>query len=284
MLPHFLVIGAQKAGTTTLFEHLRAHPEIFIPPDKEVHYFSEHQWNRGQVWYESLFAEAGDRICGEASPGYSWWPRFDQVPERIRAVVPEVRLVYILRHPIDRLVSHYRHDVYAGVQDAALESVITDWAEYVSRSQYAMQIRRYLDAGFRREQLHILTTEDLELDPSGVMSDVYRFVGVDPSFRPPTIGEHFNTGAGLRTERPMTTRLRTSRVGRLRQVVPRRIRRRVWTRYGSDAIDRDLASIDLHEAVRAHLADLLQEDLADLRQLLGPDFDCWGLLEDDAPS
>jgi hypothetical protein len=244
MLPNFLVIGAHKAGTTTLFQHLKAHPEVFLPEQKEVHFFCDLQWHRGLEWYESLFADAGRKgavAVGEASPGYSWWPVFDHVPERIASVVPDAKLVYILRHPVERLISHYRHDVLAGAQDRPVDEVLTDWRRYVSRSMYALQIQRYLDHGFSLDQLLLLTTDDLEAAPAEVAGRLYRFLGVDDTFVPPTLGEVFNRADEVRNERDLVHRFRESRAyGVAVRVLPRPVRAALWRTFGTYTADESI--------------------------------------------
>src|SRR5215210_7255111 len=108
-LPDFLVIGAMKAGTTTLYNHLRGHPDIFMTSYKEPEFFvAEKTWGRGTAWYQRLFADAPDAArLGEASTSYSKCTEFTGVPERIHSLIPDVQLLYVLRHPIARIESMY---------------------------------------------------------------------------------------------------------------------------------------------------------------------------------
>jgi hypothetical protein len=122
-LPDFLILGAQKAGTTALYAYLRWHPEITGPSWKEVSYFDRH-YRRGLSWYRGHFPiGAGDRLVGEASPGYLFHPL---APERVRATVPDAKLIALLRDPVDRALSHYHHEVALGREplsfDEALEA------------------------------------------------------------------------------------------------------------------------------------------------------------------
>ena len=106
-LPGFLIIGAQKSGTTTLFAMLGTHPQLTRPTDKEVHYFSLH-YERGEAWYRRHFK---GEIAFEASPYYIFHPA---APERIRATIPNAKLIAILRDPVQRSISHYFHSVLKG--------------------------------------------------------------------------------------------------------------------------------------------------------------------------
>src|SRR5688572_24468381 len=113
MLPNFFIIGAMKAGTTSLWQYLRRHPEIFMSKLKEPGYFTEElRWDQGIEWYRSLFDDAGSaRAVGEASTSYTKWPRFAGIPARMHALVPEARLIYLVRDPGDRIRSHYIHNL-----------------------------------------------------------------------------------------------------------------------------------------------------------------------------
>ncbi len=283
MLPNFLVIGAHKAGTTTLYEHLRRHPDVFLAAHKEVHYFSEHNWQRGRQWYESLFDDAGEaRAVGEASPGYTCWPLFEHVPERAAALVPSTRLVYIVRHPIERLISHYRHDATFWDESQPIDDAVLDHRRYVSRSMYSLQIEQWRNAGYADDQILVITTEDLRDQEAETLARIFRFLGVDDSFRPPTVGEVFNGGAGLRRPRGRVEALRRSGLHRtVRGMVPAAARQWLWRRM-TVAVDPALVNVTIRPETEATLRELLQPDLRRLRSYLSEDFDCWGLLLEDA--
>ena len=104
MLPNFLVIGAMKSGTTSFAHYLGSHPQVFMTKDKEPAFFNRpDSFDGGLEWYSSLFAGAGGALArGEASTDYAKYPRFRGVPEWIAAAVPEMRLLYLVRHPIER--------------------------------------------------------------------------------------------------------------------------------------------------------------------------------------
>jgi Sulfotransferase domain len=122
-LPDFLILGAQKAGTTALYAYLRRHPAITGPSWKEVSYFDRH-YARGEAWYRGNFPNrlrARDKLVGEASPSYLFHPLG---PERARALVPEARLVALVRNPIDRALSHYHHEVALGRERLSFEEAL----------------------------------------------------------------------------------------------------------------------------------------------------------------
>lgn len=201
-LPTFLIVGAPKAGTTALAAYLDAHPDVFIAPEKEVHFFDANH-ERGIDWYRGRFAGAGaERAVGEASPTYMYAPeRLD----RIAAALPGVRLVAVLRDPVDRAYSHYWWE-YSVTETRPFDEAVR--AEM--RGEGAPRPRRYLDGGryhlyldevlrrFPRDSLLVVTLEELRADPGEVFGEVCRFLGVDAGFTPPNLGEVLNPAYRLR--------------------------------------------------------------------------------------
>ena len=201
-LPDFLILGAQKAGTTALYAYLRRHPSITGPSWKEVSYFDRH-YARGEAWYRGNFpnrSRTRRKLVGEASPSYLFHPLG---PERVRALLPEARLIALVRNPVDRALSHYNHEVALGreplsFEDALgaederlrgeLERLVGDpryfsrpwWSHtYKARGRYAEQLERWLVV-FPPEQLLVLPTEDLAAKPERTHACVLEFLGAAP--------------------------------------------------------------------------------------------------------
>lgn len=200
MLPDFIVIGAQKAGTTSLYDHVVAHPAVHPAIGKGIHYFDE-EYNRGAAWYRSNFPiDRPGRTTGEASPDYLPHPN---VPARVAALVPSVRLVAVLRNPAERALSHYFHNRNRGREtlsfraaidaedgrlagelermqrEPAYESEPLRHQAYRTRGLYADQLERWLEH-FDRSQLLVLLSEDLDGDPDGTMAQVFTHLGLAP--------------------------------------------------------------------------------------------------------
>jgi Sulfotransferase domain len=207
--PTFLVIGAQKGGTTSLHRYLREHPAVLCPGTKEVHYFSL-RYAQGERWYRSLFPlfPAGIAVwlrhgaraaVGEATPAYLFDPG---AAARVHAFNGQMRVIAVLRDPVDRAYAHYHmeretRDERRPFEDALaweeevlapeLERWFADPAyasllplygrSYVARGRYAEQLERWLRL-FPREQLLVLTTDELRIDPGGTMALIARFLGV----------------------------------------------------------------------------------------------------------
>jgi hypothetical protein len=200
-LPDFLVLGAQKAGTTALYAYLRRHPEITGPSWKEVSFFDRH-YARGEAWYRGNFPNRlrARGLVGEASPSYLFHPL---APERVRELLPEARLIALVRNPVDRAFSHYQHEVALGREELSFEDALAAeddrlrgeeermraepayfshaWWNYTyrARGRYAEQIERWLEV-FPREQLLVLPSEDLGGDPDGAYVRVLEFIGAPP--------------------------------------------------------------------------------------------------------
>ena len=155
-LPTFLIIGTMKGGTTSLHRYLRQHPDVFMPERKELNFFvddyagppidppEERNWSRGLAWYERQFAGAErDRAVGEASANYSRFPTYPGVAEKIAEVIPVARLIYLVRNPIVRVLSHYLPDLSNGREQRPLHLAVRRDDRYLTPSRYATQVERY---------------------------------------------------------------------------------------------------------------------------------------------
>jgi hypothetical protein len=281
VLPTFLVIGAYKAGTTSLYHYLRAHPQVFMTEAKETFYFTDRAYGNGLEWYEAQFDAAGEALArGEASTAYSAWPFFEHVPERAHSLVPEAQLIYVLRHPIERLLSQYRFDARMWWDKRPIDEAVLDETRYVSRSRYAMQIEHWLSY-YPLERMLFLTTEDLRDHRLRELRRVYEFLGVDPDFVPRDVGREHNRREDIRTESETVRRLRGTVMHRaVRAVVPKGVRHAMW-RLGSAEKQPEVVAATIGPETEERLLDLLRDDLARLSDYVGPGFDAWGLLTPD---
>ena len=196
-LPDFLILGAQKAGTTALYAYLRWHPEITGPSFKEVSFFDRH-YAKGERWYRAHMPVRRRSLVGEASPSYLFHPL---APERVAGMLPGARLIALLRNPVDRAFSHYQHEVALGREPLSFEDAVDREDErmqselermlrdpsyfslawwnytYIARGRYAEQLERWF-AAFPREQLLVLFTEELSADTAATYRRVLDFLGV----------------------------------------------------------------------------------------------------------
>ena len=196
-LPNLIVIGGLKCGTTSLHHYLNLHPEVSMSRPKELNFFvAELNWELGVDWYRSHFAR-GATVRGETSPHYTNLPRVTGVAERMRETLgPEARVVYMVRHPIERLLSHYLHNVGGGYEARPLADAVADpESAYVQRGLYAMQLAPYLEA-FGADRVLVVGREELAREREATMRGVFEFAGVDPGFRSEQFEREWETGSG----------------------------------------------------------------------------------------
>ncbi len=212
-LPDFLVIGAQRAGTSSLYKYLEQHPDVVASLRKETNYFNFRSAN-GEGWYRAHFASRWRRalerrrrgrepLSFEATSGYLFHP---QAPARAAALVPEAKLVVLVRNPVDRAVSHYRHEVRAGTETLSFEEALDreperlageaekmaadpryrshpwDRFAYVARGRYAEQLERWRRV-FPPDRFLVVKSEDLYEEPAKVYREILRFLDL-PEWTP----------------------------------------------------------------------------------------------------
>lgn len=283
MLPTFIVIGARKSGTSSLWRYMAGHPDVFVPEhEKEPKYFVEERgWPRGQAWYESLFAAAGaEQARGEFSTDYTVFPLYAGVPARMKELLPDVRLLYVMRNPLDHLRSAYRYSRWEGWETRPIREALLLDARYLYECQYALQIEQYLEF-FPRSQMLLLTSEDLRARRQETLRSIFEFVGVDPGWVPPNIDEEFNRSEGRLVPRPWARKvgsvLMRPRVASRMPVSAAELIERVnrGPLFAQELTDDDLA---MDDDLRARVVGFLRPDLERLTAIMGPSFACWDLL------
>ncbi len=290
--PNLFVVGSMKAGTTSLARYLGTHPEIFMTSDpKEPTYFLTREqlldvlpgvekrgfW-RGEEHYLKLFEAAGDRpVVGEASANYARLPRVSGVPQKIHAFNPDARILFILRDPVARTISHYWYMVRFFGERRDLLTAIREDPDYVETSDYAMQMRPYLSL-FGRERVLTMTTEALAAEPHATMAGVYRWLGVNDAFRAPNLDERANETPDVVTQVRGSGALHRFRQSRLWNglgpLVPASLRG-FGRRFSEKPVER--RSVD-PAAARRHLRPIQRPQVEALEELLGRPFPEWTTL------
>jgi len=185
MLPNLIIIGGLKCGTSSLHFYLSQHPQVFMSRKKELNFFlADRAWNNGIAWYEQQFANAGAALIrGESSPHYTGGPQDPGVPERMRRTLPDARLVFLVRDPIERLVSHYMMWFAIRKEDRPFEAALADLANnpYVGHSRYGQQLETYL-RHFPREQIRVIASESLRDRRRETLRELFGWLGVDSTF------------------------------------------------------------------------------------------------------
>ena len=302
-LPNFIIIGAQKAGTTSLYHYLDQHPEVYMSPIKEPNFFAAEGIKTDPrdpnvttiEEYRRLFAKvSGEKAIGEASP---WYLYSEKAPQRMKYYVPDAKLVAVLRNPTERAYSQFLHFLRDGREpstDFALalreeearvrknvaagrSSGRADLGAYVSRGFYHAQLRRYYDH-FGPEKIRVYLSEELSADPVGMTQDVFGFLGVDDTFAP-TVSTKYNV-AGI----PKNKALHAFLVGQhparralrfLKTYLPAGLRLRVAEQHARLRSRNFVEPPQLAPEVRRHLVGVYREDILRLQDLLQRDLSAW---------
>lgn len=178
--PDFMIIGAMKCGTSTIAAQLGAQAGVFMTTPKEPNFFSDDRvFAKGADWYAALFSDAkpGD-VRGEASTHYTKRPQHDDVIPRIQAAGLAPKLIYMIRNPLDRLVSHYIHEWTMGAISCDIAKAHSRHPELVDYSRYGFQISPWVEA-FGRESILVITMEEMTRDPQSTLEKAARHIGVD---------------------------------------------------------------------------------------------------------
>lgn len=209
----FIIIGAQKAGTTSLFRYLQPHPEFYLLPEKEAPFFSnDSKYALGWARYlQEHFADAPEaRLWGKATPDYMADPR---VPERMAALLPEIKLIALLREPVGRAYSHYLMSVRKGIEDRSFAEAVARQLEpdaleearthptptnsYVVRGEYVRILVPFFER-YGAAQIRLFLTNELEEDAYNVVRRIFEFLEVESSFIPPNLDVIYHKGGSER--------------------------------------------------------------------------------------
>ncbi len=273
-LPDFLVIGAMKCATTTLHEQLARQPGIFMTREKEPNFFSDDAlFAQGIAWYSSLFQGARpDDLLGESSTHYTKLPTHPAAVSRIAAALPRVKLIYVMRHPIERLISHYRHECTVGRIDSGttFEEAIAQVPELIDYGRYAYQLTPYLET-FGSGRILPVFLKRLVDDPQAEFERIGRFLAYAGTPRWDHRLGRRNAGELRLRHSPLRQALVNSRL--LTPLRHRLISPALSDRLKSFWIDRSVVP-SISPDIIARLREVFDADLALLGQRLGVDLDC----------
>jgi hypothetical protein len=274
-LPTFLIIGAMRSGTTALARCLGQHPDVYMAPEKEIRFFDV-RWREGADSYARSFAGATrEAAVGEASPNYLYFP---QAIVRAHVLLPDAKLLAILRSPVDRAYSHYWWNRLRDREPLDFEDAIAaeptriehDWRtrslySYLDKGRYLRQLQNVTDV-YPRESLHVTVFEELRDSPGETFSAVCRFIGIDPSVTPSLLGLKVNAYYEARSKRIAHAVRRLSTQGNAGRVLADAIGKlnrleRPYPPMPSDA--------------RSHLEQIFAPEVQALEEWLGKDLSCW---------
>lgn len=282
-LPNLLIIGAQKCGTTSLHNYLACHPDVHMSARKELVFFvAERNWPKGLDWYRSHFRRAA-RVRGESSPQYAMYPRLVGVPERICRTLSEVKLIYIVRDPIERIRSHYAHVTALGTERRPIEEALfgpSAEGYYISISSYFLQISRYLEH-VPRDRIMIVDHDELRHSRRRTLQQVFAFLGIDTDVDAPDFDREWNVTEHKRGLGILGRRLSAAQSVRLARSLehsplPWRMRWRAQELLLNGFAPR-LRRPELAPATLDRLRDALADDARRFRALTGRAFERWSV-------
>lgn len=173
-----------KSGTSSLYQYLNLHPEILMSSKKETDFFIEEKnFDKGFNWYKSLF-DLNSEIVGEASPNYTKRHLFEGVPSRIFDANPDIKLIYLVRDPYERIISHYIHNYSNGRESDAFFKAIQTERNYILTSRYYYQLEPYISK-FKEKNILVVKAEKLFNETDEVLGKVFKFLNVDDTFSHP---------------------------------------------------------------------------------------------------
>jgi hypothetical protein len=285
VLPTFFVIGAGKAGTSSLHHYLDQHPEIQMSSNKEPHFFAGPEngfpYAMGRVSelkdYEKLF-DPRVGVRGESSPGYTSYPRRQGVPERIKELVPDARFVYLVRDPVARTVSHHQHRVAVDGERRLLAKALSDlsdpYAPCICPSMYASQLERYLSV-FDAERILVVDQAELLADRRTTLGTIFAFLSVHP-FDSERFEDELYRSEERRVYPPGYAGLIERMVVPRVQWLPARVRRLLRSS-AERALLPALPPVVLDDATRGRLQEFYAGEVERLRELTGKEFSTWSI-------
>jgi hypothetical protein len=275
-LPNLIVIGAQKCGTSALHYYLGLHPEISMSRTKELNFFiRQRNWDRGVDWYRQQF-DPHAVVRGETSPNYSAYPQFGGVPRRMHSLVPDAKLIYIVRDPLERIAAHWVHNYAKGRIDHPLgERELRNRRGYIARTRYYWQLMKFLRR-YPLEQILILDQADLRHGREDALRQVFEFAEVDPGFTHPRFRrEQHKTERKVRATR-LGKRLSDHRARARHPLLPDQAWALVSERW---PLGRRIDPPDVREVLPDKVLRKLREDAERLRELTGREFRHWSIWE-----
>jgi hypothetical protein len=278
-MPNLIIIGGLKCGTTSIHHYLGLHPEIQMSKPKELNFFVEElNWDLGLDWYRGRF-DNRFKVRGESSPHYTNQPRYTGVAERIREHAPDAKLLYMVRDPISRILSHWRHATGAGYETRPMEEVLGRADQtYVTRSMYWQQLQPYIKL-FDREQIEVITQEELQSDREGTMRKAFRYAGVDESFTSEQFDREWEKSTAKESDQYQLMERLIKLPGfrafdRNFDRLPERMRWMV-EKVVHDPDAPSAPKPELPDSIRDHLLSLYGDDVAALQEFTGREFAGW---------
>ncbi|NEP83179.1 MAG: sulfotransferase domain-containing protein [Okeania sp. SIO3B3] len=274
MLPNFIIIGAAKGGSIALGRYLDYHPEIAMQsPSEELDFFSEN-WDKGLSWYESHFQNS-TKLQGERSPHYTYTHIWPHTAERMHSILPNIKLLYGVRDPIERLISHYVHIDTHGKYSIPLEEFVLN-PDYYKTGCYFAHLSKFLQY-YDRSQILVFPSEALHKNRQATLQTIFNFLGVAPDFYDEKMDQRIHVSTPMaKIPAPIAYTLSFVRKNNIQAMFPSSLRKQVhkWVHNLRKPAD---GKPTLPPEIRQQLVDIYTDDVAALRNFTGQDFAEWSL-------
>lgn len=275
----FMIIGAMKSGTTTLANTLAEHPDICFSQKKEPHFFSKvEDWQGNIDSYRSLYTPTKNQLCGEASTTYTCYPEFNQTTwKSLYEFNPNLKLIYIMRHPIERIVSHYMHTYLRRYTDGSFEDEVMSNTTYLNRTRYFLQIRPYLES-FGAQQVLLLTFEEFLSDKKASLGRIAEFLGIDFSKFGDFETVHKNKSVGASTKNIKIEQLKEKRwIKTVKPLIPGHLRTSVSSSLRQLTARRLDSKPDVSAELKDVLWNLVMLDILEIEKLMKREITEWNI-------
>ena len=287
MLPNFFIVGAPKAGTTSLYHYLKKHPQVYMSPIKEPNFFSFEETVKQNLYYkekgienyeeyQKLFSGVNnEKAVGEASVSYLF---YSMVPRLIKETVGDAKIIILLRNPVDRAFSHYYMDCKFRYIKRPFEDVLYQrtngaisklyYQQYIELGLYYNQVKRYIDI-FGRSEVKIFLYEEIELDIKKVITEVFDFLGVDKTFTP-DLNKKYNSYLVPRNSIVSTLYSQRGLRNVARRILPKRKIERIKKIFFSDKKNNEVKIETI-----SYMRELYKPDIQKLESLLDLNLNQW---------
>ncbi len=269
----FMIIGAQKCGTTTLANQLAAHPEICFCREKEPGFFNRNaDWQSKLSDYHSLYSPSDGQICGEGSTMYTFLPEWPETHLRLHAYNPDLKLIYVMRQPVERIISNYAHRVVRKTVATVPETAV--WADpvFINRSRYSVQIKPYIEL-FSRENILFLLFEEYVAEQQKYLAQVASFLHISPdAFLDALQTKAAHRSVGQSQFSPWMQKVRQSApVQAILPYTTTTIRKVMRSKLGNQIDAKPVFSHDLKQSLWRFLVD----DVSNMESIMGRQLGIW---------
>ena len=290
MLPNFLVVGAQKSGTTSLHHYLYDHPDIYLPEQKETKFFvDDERYIKGIDFYETEYFSGwkGEKAAGEVDPDYMF---FEQGFERIKKHfnIDELKIIFIFRDPVERAFSHYLMTYRRGLEKLSFEEALDQEQDrikkdyyhmmhysYQVRGRYYTQIKRILEV-VKKEKILFLLMDDLKENPDRILKECFSFLGVDEDYRPENLDQTYHKAEIPRSTTLLSHIQRESIAKKMFRIILPWKDLRLWIRKKLISLNETgNISLELDEKTKHMLYESYQGEISGLSRIIGKDLHHW---------